>query len=635
MDSPRNARGARFYRWVPGALGVLAAGYMAWYLDRGWIPIDLGTLSQSAERVLEGQLPHRDFVDVYTGGLSTLHGLTFRALGTDAVHLRWILYAGFLPWLMALFWIARRLASPILAVMAVAAAITWSVPNYPEAMPSWYNLFLATFMVAALIRFAETERWGWLALAGLAGGAAVLVKINGAFLVAGGATYLVYHEQSTLADGERAAPEAGAVASTEAGGATATPRAAGAGHVYSALLALTGLLAWLALWRLLGGRPSGREVVHYLVPFGALAAFLVWSSGRARAPVTLRLHRLLRMALPYLSGVALPVGVLLAVYAYHGAVDDLIQGVIVLPLMRLGGATQPLESLLGLLLSVPAALFLVWTSRLDDASRGRIARLAAAALLPVLWLGSEQPIYRSIWIAARTLMPLALCVAILLLSRRVRDGRQDVSTARTAFAVISISACASLIQHPYAAPIYFLYVAPLAILVALAALALGRGGSRPVAVVGLAFLALFGARWNNTGVILRTGWSYEARPPMARSGLERATLRIPVDDGETYRELVSLVAARADGGVLYAGPDAPEVPFLAGLPSGTASPFDFFLPGASPEVDLPTLDGAGAPVIVENLRPAFSPTWSTSSRGYVDRRYPNRRDVGHFRVRWR
>jgi hypothetical protein len=49
---------------------ALSALLLAAHLRQGWIPHDEGTLGLSAERVLRGDLPHRDFDEVYTGGLS-------------------------------------------------------------------------------------------------------------------------------------------------------------------------------------------------------------------------------------------------------------------------------------------------------------------------------------------------------------------------------------------------------------------------------------------------------------------------------------------------------------------------------------------------------------------------------------
>jgi hypothetical protein len=44
-------------------------------------------------------------------------------------------------------------------------AVTWSLANHPAPVPSWHNLFLATFGIAAL-RFLEDGRRRWLVLAG-------------------------------------------------------------------------------------------------------------------------------------------------------------------------------------------------------------------------------------------------------------------------------------------------------------------------------------------------------------------------------------------------------------------------------------------------------------------------------------
>jgi len=55
-------------------------------------PHDEGTLGQAAERVLQREMPHRDFEDPYTGGLSYLDALVFRLLGPNLIGLRFPLF---------------------------------------------------------------------------------------------------------------------------------------------------------------------------------------------------------------------------------------------------------------------------------------------------------------------------------------------------------------------------------------------------------------------------------------------------------------------------------------------------------------------------------------------------------------
>ena len=55
-----------------------------------------GTLAQSAERILAGELPHRDFVERYTGGLSYLNAFAFRVFGVQLLAMRYALFVAFI-----------------------------------------------------------------------------------------------------------------------------------------------------------------------------------------------------------------------------------------------------------------------------------------------------------------------------------------------------------------------------------------------------------------------------------------------------------------------------------------------------------------------------------------------------------
>ncbi len=73
----------RLTRWLPLlAVWIASATYVGARLDRGWFPLDEGALGHSAERVLAGELPHRDFDDAYTGGLARFDAVVFEVLGT-------------------------------------------------------------------------------------------------------------------------------------------------------------------------------------------------------------------------------------------------------------------------------------------------------------------------------------------------------------------------------------------------------------------------------------------------------------------------------------------------------------------------------------------------------------------------
>ena len=103
-----------FWQGRAARLGVclvlwLATGaYLLPFVDRGWIAHDDGMLGQAAERVMAGELPHRDFYDPYTGGLAYLHALGFKILGVRLVSLRWLLFAATLAWVPVVYFLAAR-----------------------------------------------------------------------------------------------------------------------------------------------------------------------------------------------------------------------------------------------------------------------------------------------------------------------------------------------------------------------------------------------------------------------------------------------------------------------------------------------------------------------------------------------
>src|SRR6266545_2333016 len=130
--------------WLAVTL-ALGAALCLLALNRGWEPVGEGAIAQSAERVLRGEVPHRDFDELYTGLLTYIHAAAFAIGGIRLVVLRVPLLLAALAWLAVFFALARRLLRPPGAALLTLAALVWSVPNDPSPMPSWYNLFLATF----------------------------------------------------------------------------------------------------------------------------------------------------------------------------------------------------------------------------------------------------------------------------------------------------------------------------------------------------------------------------------------------------------------------------------------------------------------------------------------------------------
>ncbi|MEA1927778.1 MAG: hypothetical protein U9N73_06190, partial [Candidatus Auribacterota bacterium] len=118
-------------------------------------------MAQAAERVLNGELPHQDFDDIYTGGLAFLHAIAFRVFGLRLLSLRLVLLFFSLVFIGAVYRIASRVASPIIAGFITLLCLSWSLPNYFAGLPSWYNLFFTTFGILTLLKYLETRVKYW------------------------------------------------------------------------------------------------------------------------------------------------------------------------------------------------------------------------------------------------------------------------------------------------------------------------------------------------------------------------------------------------------------------------------------------------------------------------------------------
>ena len=610
---------ARETDWRVVLLGVLlvSAVYVWWHLGRGWIPIDDGPVAHSAERVLQGQLPHRDFDELYTGGLALANAAAFRLLGTNLWTLRLVLFAVFVAWVPALFYIASRFVRPLAAAGVVFLAVVWSVPNYPGAMASWYNLFLATFGMAALFRYLHVGHRRWLVLAGIAGGLSLLVKVIGLYYVAGVLLFLLFHVHAMSRS------TAGANASRSPG--------------YATFVSISLLLFVAALVSLVRHQLHPSEFIQFVVPGALLAGFLIrneWTqpAGASQA----RFAALARLLVPFLAGVGVPVALFVLAYARAGAVPALIHGVFVVPMRRLNFISVTAPPLATMLALVPFVILVTLAHR----ARGRITRRETALLVLALALllratGGNGALYRTVWFAARSLLPVLVVVGVVFLAReRSAKAVTPLLRAQTVL-VLAVTALCSLVQFPYSHSVYFGYVAPL---VVLATLPINNHLRPPVRVVpGLLvafFLAFAILRTNSTRIASVGNW-YQPQQAVARLGMERGGIEVPRTDSILYGSLVTALRARARGGYTWASPDSPEVYFLSDLKNPTRTLFEVFDDSTNrSERVLRALDARGVTAVVL-AAPSFSPAITPAMFSQLAIRYPQSKYIGPFQLRWR
>jgi Dolichyl-phosphate-mannose-protein mannosyltransferase len=603
------AQGWLFRLSVLLAVLAVAAIYVGIHIGSGWVPADDGTLSQSALRVMQGQLPYRDFTENYTGGLSMIHALAFRIFGVSLMSLRICAFLFFLTWIPAVYYIALRFTSAVAAGLITLLAVAWSFPNYPAAMPSWYNLFFATFGAAALLRYLEARRARWLFIAGVCGGISILIKVIGAYYIAGVLLSLVFFEQRDH-------------------GST-TPRKSGVPYTLFSASALLLFLATVTF--MFRARLGNGEFYGFILPPAALVALILLGERDAReASAGERSSSLLKLVIPFCCGVLCPVAAFLAPYAKSGSVGQFVSGVTssaIARSMSLGVLRPPSieKTVFALILVglIAAAMYL-------REFQGKIVGISLGLGLTLILIkaATSSAIVSGVWFSVATLTPLVVILgAVSLLVARKSDGPATLQQQRM-MVLISLAAMCSFVQFPFAAPIYLCYALPLTLLAALSVVATAKKqpGIYVLAAVAVFYL-LFGV------VRLVPDYVYELTHKVGKMDeldLARAG-GLRIEYAANFADLIHFLQQHSPNGLMYAGNDCPELYFLSGLKNPTRADG-----GAEPEEALKALQSDDLKLVVINESPFFpSSRMKPEVRDEVMRKFPNSRRVGIFQVFWR
>ncbi len=588
----------------------MAGLYVGLHLGNGWVPADDGLLAQSALRSYHGQLPHRDFTEIYTGGLSMIHGAAFRVFGVSLMSLRFCAFLFFLAWLPAVYSIALRFTSAPAAGLITLLAVSWSFPNYPAAMPSWYNLFFATFGAAALLRYLEVRKWRWLFAAGACGGISVLIKVIGAYYIAGALLFLVFVEQG--------------------GEDTSSCNDAEAGSTPYRIFCAGALLSFLTtVIYFFHNRLGNGELYDFVLPAVTLVALIFLCEGSiCHTGTAARTRRLLELTVPFVGGVLAPIALFLAPYARSGALRAFFSGVtasVVERAVRLG-VIRPLgvEKViypLGLVVLLAAAMYL---RGFQQKIVGACVGLGLAAML----YKPDQFIVSAVWCSAALLTPLVVLAGAAVVVNSAKSGSLTKLQQQRIMLLIALAGLCSFTQYPFAAPIYLSYSIPLTLLAATAVVATAK--RRPGTVVltsVMGFYLLFAVITLIPDHIYelthKVGTLTELTPERGR--------RLHVEYAQEWGNVIQLLQQHSPNGLMYAGNDCPEFYFLAGLQNVTREDG-----GAPPEEVLKALQSDDLKLVVINEGPFFpAARMSPEVRAEVMRKFPEQRLVGIFHVFWR
>jgi len=595
---------------------VVAGIYTGIHIGRGWVPADDGTLGQSALRVMQGQLPHRDFGEIYTGGLSFIHALAFRAFGVNLMSLRICVFLFFLAWLPAVYYIALRFTSAIGAGAITLLAVAWSYPNYPAAMPSWYNLFFATFGAAALLRYLEVRTRRWLLVAGVCGGVSILIKVIGTYYVAGALLFLAFLEQSESSEKDS--------------GKSAEEESLKNSWPYR-LFSVSALLLFLAiLVNVLHKRLGMTELYEFVLPSAVVVGLVLLGERGVRAGTGQRFRTMFRAVIPFLCGLAGPVIVFLMPYAWSGEVWKFLFGVTSSAVARAVdlGVIRPvgIEKIMFVLPLVGVlAAAMYW-----DKFQGKIVGVALGLGAIVLAVRATQSfaIVSEVWWSVAALTPIAVLLGAVMVWIKRKTGARTKVERQQVVLLISLAATCSLVQFPFAAPIYLSYAVPMTLLALVAIVSTGktrRGTYALASVVG--FYLVFAINSLVPSYIYEV--TYTVGHMDAMQGPRTGGLKI--EGAAFFDDLARFLLEHSPNGLMFAGNDCPELYFLSGLKNVTHDDG-----GAGPEEILKAIQSDDLNLVVINDSPYFPGAVMTLEvRAEVARRFPHAARFGIFLVFWK
>ena len=312
-------------------------------------------------------------------------------------------------------------------------------------MPSWYTLYLAVIGAYFLVRHHETGGRVWLFAAGVAGGLSLCCKITGVWYVLAVAVYLVYREQERPADPPRD---------------TNARRGASRKAVFVAVPAAPPCSS---------APCSRRSSVRWSRSTCCCRSWYLRADGVEGVPSRVRgagsLASLCGSALPFLAGVTFPLLFLAAPYLATGSLGDLYTGLFVTPRGRLESGYSGTAGPAAFIFAFPSS------SSCSLSARGRGRRATPTRRIPragrLLLISTVTLVgYLTMWYTTTSLLPVGIIVGVAVLARDADPGvrvRQSL-----VFLLLSLSAFIGLVQFPFGAPVYFCFVAPLAVLAWLA-----------------------------------------------------------------------------------------------------------------------------------------------------------------------
>jgi len=167
------------------------------YHNRNWAPADEGIYAHVAERVLGGQVLHRDVQDLYPGYVNLANAAAFSLLGVRIVSMRYLLAVLTVIQAGIMFLILRRQG---VATAFVGALVFTSLGfvQFLNPTANWYVLFFVVIVIAWLTWSRDESTSRDFVLGFLLGTTFLFRQLSGVFLASGVLVFLLLEKPGTV-----------------------------------------------------------------------------------------------------------------------------------------------------------------------------------------------------------------------------------------------------------------------------------------------------------------------------------------------------------------------------------------------------------------------------------------------------
>lgn len=185
---------------VAAVLAVAAGVYAVLFNRANVLSHSIGYNLYASERVLEGDVPYRDFHTLYPPAIFYLNAALFKWLGVSlSTALLGVLIFKVLT-VAVIYSSGRQVMPRIWALAAALSPLLWLRPNGPfKSVPMHYGALLLALAMCLLLKHQRSQRPLEIFLAGASLGLLALFKHNiGAYALAGSVVLLIFEDRGDV-----------------------------------------------------------------------------------------------------------------------------------------------------------------------------------------------------------------------------------------------------------------------------------------------------------------------------------------------------------------------------------------------------------------------------------------------------